>query len=56
MGSNIPIPSWFPDIHYKFSDNLEFQLNATAIQAALYLGYYFILEPVAAVGLSDIRG
>ena len=43
------MPSFMPTIHYAFNDYLVFDLNYATIHAALYLVYYFILEPVAAV-------
>jgi len=49
MGVHVPLPSWFPYIHYKLSDHLEFELNASLIQAVLYMIYYAVLEPVAAL-------
>jgi hypothetical protein len=49
MASEIPVPSFVPAIHYSFSDYFAFDLNYSAIHAALYLAYYFALEPVAAV-------
>ncbi|KAF7301522.1 putative endoplasmic reticulum membrane protein C16E8.02 [Mycena indigotica] len=36
-------------IHYVINDYLVFDLNASSIAAALYLAYYYALEPVAAL-------
>ncbi|TFK27004.1 DUF962-domain-containing protein [Coprinopsis marcescibilis] len=46
-----PLPTlrFFPDIHYELHKYLVFDLNWPAIVAALYIGYYLILEPVAAI-------
>jgi len=49
MASQIPVPSFVPAIQHRFSDYLLFDLNISALHAALYLGYYFALEPVAAL-------
>ncbi|KAI0080700.1 DUF962-domain-containing protein [Panus rudis PR-1116 ss-1] len=43
-----PVPSFFPQLHYKINDYLEFDLNWTVFFMALYLAYYYALEPVAA--------
>lgn len=47
--TDAPRPSWLPVFDYKINDYLELELNYGLIQTALYLGYFFILEPVAAV-------
>ncbi|KAF8639643.1 hypothetical protein AX17_000908 [Amanita inopinata Kibby_2008] len=49
LASQLPLPSVIPDIHYKFNDYLLFDLNIPAIHAGLYILYYLILEPVAAL-------
>ncbi|KAJ6599359.1 hypothetical protein DFH09DRAFT_1130839 [Mycena vulgaris] len=49
MASQIPVPAFVPAIHHSFSEHLVFDLNYSAIHAALYLAYYFALEPVAAL-------
>ncbi|KAJ7507465.1 hypothetical protein B0H11DRAFT_1705232 [Mycena galericulata] len=49
LAATIPVPSFVPAIHHSFSDHLVFDLNFSAIHAGLYLAYYFILEPVAAL-------
>jgi hypothetical protein len=46
-----PVPEFFPKIHYMLSPYLVFDLNWPAVAAALYIGYYFLLEPFAAVSL-----
>ncbi|KAI0047305.1 DUF962-domain-containing protein [Auriscalpium vulgare] len=46
--ADIPVPSFVPAVHYTFSDYLAFDLNWSAIFAAIYLAYYYILEPTAA--------
>lgn len=49
MASYIPMPSFFAEYHLKLGDYLVFDLNIASIHAMLYLAYYFMLEPVAAV-------
>lgn len=49
LASSIPVPSFIPPINHKFNEYFTFHLNFPAIHAALYLAYYFLLEPVAAV-------
>ncbi|KAH8818577.1 hypothetical protein DL96DRAFT_365146 [Flagelloscypha sp. PMI_526] len=49
MLSSVGMPHWFPEVHYQVNDYMAFDLNWAAIQAALYLVYYFILEPVATI-------
>jgi len=49
MASQIPVPSFIPAIDHKFNDYLIFDLNVSAVIAVLYLLYYFILEPTAAL-------
>ena len=47
--TDAPRPSWFPVFDYKINDYLEVEFNYGLIQSVLYLGYFFVLEPVAAV-------
>ncbi|KAF9468884.1 hypothetical protein BDZ94DRAFT_1244830 [Collybia nuda] len=47
--SQFPVPSVVPALHYEINDYLAFDLNIPAILAGLYIVYYFILEPVAAL-------
>ncbi|GLB33516.1 putative DUF962-domain-containing protein [Lyophyllum shimeji] len=49
MTSELPVPSFVPEIHYQINDYLRFDLNIAALHAGVYLAYYFILEPVAAL-------
>jgi hypothetical protein len=51
----LPMPSFMPTVHYAFNDYLVFDLNYATIHAALYLVYYFILDPVAAVRNSAVQ-
>ena len=43
------MPSFFPQIHERFSDYLAFDLNWSALWAIANWLYYFVLEPFAAV-------
>jgi len=43
------VPASFPTVHYSISDYLVFDFNTPAITTAVYLAYYLILEPVAAI-------
>ncbi|KAF8076093.1 hypothetical protein FPV67DRAFT_1573106 [Lyophyllum atratum] len=49
LASALPVPSFIPEVHYTINEYLRFELNLAAIHAGLYLAYYFVLEPVAAV-------
>lgn len=49
LTSELPVPSFIPAFHHTFNEHLRFDLNIASIHAGLYLIYYFILEPVAAV-------
>lgn len=49
MASELPVPSFVPEIHYTINEFLRFDLNLAAIHAGIYLAYYFALEPVAAL-------
>jgi hypothetical protein len=49
LTSAIPVPEFVPAVRYTFNDYFVFDLNAPAIHAALYLVYYLLLEPFAAV-------
>jgi 2-hydroxy fatty acid dioxygenase len=49
MASVLPIPDFIPTYQYKVNEYLLFKLNWPAILAGVYLAYYYMLEPVAAV-------
>ncbi|KAG6832878.1 hypothetical protein H0H92_004762 [Tricholoma furcatifolium] len=49
MASELPVPSFVPEVHHRFNDYLCFDLNISAIHAALYFVYYLVLEPTAAI-------
>ncbi|KIK80975.1 hypothetical protein PAXRUDRAFT_833190 [Paxillus rubicundulus Ve08.2h10] len=45
----IPLPAALPALHHVFNGFLVFDVNASALVAAFYLSYYFLLDPVAAL-------
>jgi len=49
LTSTIPVPEFVPAVRHTFNDYFVFDLNVPAIHAALYLVYYLLLEPFAAV-------
>ncbi|KAJ3001535.1 hypothetical protein NUW54_g6361 [Trametes sanguinea] len=49
MGSRVPVPSFFPDIHVVFSKYFAFDFNWPALWAFTTLAYYYVLEPSAAL-------
>lgn len=49
LASALPVPELLPSVHVRFNEYLAFDLNWSAIHAALYILYYFVLEPTAAV-------
>ena len=54
LATALPVPDFFPLVHLAFNDYLAFDLNWSAIHAALYIVYYFVLEPTAAVRASAL--
>lgn len=49
LGCALPVPAIFPAVHVAFSQYFAFDLNWPALHAAVYILYYFALEPTAAV-------
>lgn len=41
--------TFVPAYRHVFNDYLMFDMNYATFMAVIYLGYYFLLEPVAAV-------
>ena len=54
MGTRVPTPSWFPDIHFVFNEYLAFDFNWPALWAITTLAYYYVLEPTAAVSTEHV--
>lgn len=48
MGTQVP-SSFLPAFHLNLNQYLAFDLNLSSIVAALFLLYYYALEPLAAV-------
>ncbi|PCH41352.1 DUF962-domain-containing protein [Wolfiporia cocos MD-104 SS10] len=44
----VPTPSFFPPVHIKYNDFMMFDFKWPAVMAAVYIAYYFCLEPIAA--------
>ncbi|KAG1907491.1 uncharacterized protein F5891DRAFT_374127 [Suillus fuscotomentosus] len=49
LATRIQTPAFLPVFRYTFNEYLSFDLNTSAVVAAIYLGYYIILEPFAAL-------
>ncbi|KAI0332489.1 DUF962-domain-containing protein [Cubamyces sp. BRFM 1775] len=49
MGTRVPTPSWFPDIHFVFNEYLAFDFNWPALWVITTLAYYYVLDPTAAL-------
>lgn len=47
--ANFSLPEYIPKYSYHFNEYLQFDLNPAAIYGAVYLAYYYLLEPVAAL-------
>ncbi|KAF9222047.1 DUF962-domain-containing protein [Gyrodon lividus] len=45
----VPLPVVLPTAHHVFNEYLVFDMNTSALVAAFYLGYYALLDPVAAL-------
>lgn len=54
LATELPVPSFVPRVHYQINDYFVFDLNISAIHAAIYILYYFALEPIAAVSYERI--
>jgi hypothetical protein len=46
-----PRPTFLPQIHYRLNDYLNFEVTYGTLQGLLWLAYYYVLEPFAAVRL-----
>ncbi|KAF8901647.1 hypothetical protein CPB84DRAFT_1961895 [Gymnopilus junonius] len=45
----LPVPAFIPAYHYVVNDYMLFTVNYATIMGVIYLAYYFVLEPVAAL-------
>jgi hypothetical protein len=48
-----PRPTFLPQVQYRFNDYLKFEVTYGTLQMLLWLAYYFVLEPFAAVRLTQ---
>jgi len=48
------MPSFIPAYHYVINDYMVFDTNYASLMGVVYLAYYYLLEPVAAVSLGHI--
>jgi hypothetical protein len=51
---DLPRPTFLPQVHYRLNDYLEFEVTYGTLQGLLWLAYYYILDPLAAVRLIQI--
>jgi len=45
----LPVPSFLPVYHYAVNDYMVFDVNYATIMGVVYLAYYYMLEPFAAL-------
>lgn len=50
-----PRPTFLPQFDYYINDYFKFEVTWGTLQGLLWLAYYYTLEPLAAVRLSQIR-
>ena len=50
----LPLPSFVPTYHYPINDYMVFDANYASLMGVVYLAYYYLLEPVAAVSLHTL--
>ena len=49
MIAALPLPTSLTPVGYMFNEYLALDLNFASVMSALYLAYYYALEPLAAV-------
>ncbi|KAG1874729.1 hypothetical protein DFJ58DRAFT_650948 [Suillus subalutaceus] len=49
LATRIQTPTFLPEFRYTFNEYLLFDLNTPAVVTAIYIVYYLILEPFAAL-------
>ncbi|KAH9482429.1 2-hydroxy-palmitic acid dioxygenase mpo1 [Psilocybe cubensis] len=45
----LPVPSFFPAYHHVVNNYMVFDVNYATVMGVVYLAYYFMLEPIAAL-------
>lgn len=55
LAADIPNPSFLPHYSKVFNEHLIFESSVPTVIAGVYLAYYFVLEPVAAVCLTHLE-
>jgi hypothetical protein len=51
MAYDLPRPTFLPQIEYHVNDYLKFEVTYGTLQGFVWLAYYYLLEPMAAVSL-----
>jgi len=49
LAYDLPRPTFLPQVHYRLNDYLDFEVTYGTLQGLLWLAYYYLLEPVAAL-------
>lgn len=54
LAYDLPRPTFIPQVHYHLNDYLKFEVTYGTLQGLLWLAYYYMLEPFAAVSATQI--
>jgi 2-hydroxy fatty acid dioxygenase len=54
LAYDLPKPTFVPQVHYHLNDYLKFEVTYGTLQGLLWLAYYYMLEPFAAVSATQI--
>ncbi|KAH9963126.1 hypothetical protein BC827DRAFT_1129281 [Russula dissimulans] len=49
LAYDFPRPTFLPQVHYRLNDYLDFEVTYGTLQGLLWLAYYYVLEPAAAL-------
>jgi len=52
LAYDLPRPTFLPQIQYNLNEYLKFEVTYGTLQGFLWLAYYYLLEPTAAVRLT----
>ena len=52
LAYDLPRPTFLPQIEYHVNDYLKFEVTYGTLQGFVWLAYYYLLEPAAAVSLA----